>query len=285
MPMYWRTLIRVDELARRLDDCVVVDCRHDLTDPRYGPSAWADGHLPGAFFLHQDHDLAGVRTGTNGRHPLPERETLRRKLESIGLADGRQLVAYDENGGMMAARLWWLSRWLGHAEVAVLDGGLPAWVAAGHALTREAPTARARGTLTMRAPRTAQIDAAQLHAQLGSGRLRIVDARAPERWRGEVEPLDPVAGRIPGALNRPHTENLQADGRFKSPQALRAEFTALLDGRDANSIVHHCGSGVTACHNLLAMEIAGLPGAALYPGSWSEWCADPARPVAVGATN
>ncbi len=285
MPMYWRTLIRVDELARRLHDCVVVDCRHDLTDPQYGPAAWADAHLPGAFFLHQDHDLAGARTGTNGRHPLPERETLRRKLESIGLADGRQLVACDENGGMFAARLWWLSRWLGHPEVAVLDGGLPAWVAAGHALTREPPTPRPRGTLTLRAARTVQVDVAPLHAQLGTGQLRIVDARAPERWRGEVEPLDPVAGRIPGAVNRPHTENLQPDGRFKSPQALRAEFTTLLDGRDAGSLVHHCGSGVAACHNLLAMEIAGLPGAALYPGSWSEWCADPVRPVAVGAAD
>lgn len=282
MTMYWRTLIRVDELARHLDDCVVVDCRHDLTDPGYGPAAWARAHLPGAFFLHQDHDLAGPRTGANGRHPLPDRETLRRTLESIGLADGRQLVAYDETGGMMASRLWWLSRWLGHAEVAVLDGGLPAWREAGHALTTEPPSPRAPATLTLRPPRTAQVDAARLLAQLGTDRLRIVDARTPERWRGEVEPLDPVAGRIPGALNRPYTENLQPDGRFKTPQALRAEFLALLDGRPASAVVHQCGSGVTACHNLLAMEVAGLPGAMLYPGSWSEWCADPARPIAVG---
>ncbi|RIK94802.1 MAG: sulfurtransferase [Burkholderiales bacterium] len=283
MPMRWRTLIRVDELARRLDACVVVDCRHDLTDPAYGPAAWADAHLPGAFFLHQDHDLAGERTGTNGRHPLPERETLRRRLESIGLADGVQLVAYDENGGMYASRLWWLARWLGHPEVAVLDGGLPAWRAAGHALTREPPVARPRGALTLHAPRTAQVDAAQVLAQLRADRMRIVDARTPERWRGEVEPLDPVAGRIPGSVNRPYTENLQPDGRFKPAETLRAEFLALLDGREASALVHQCGSGVTACHNLLAMEIAGLPGAALYPGSWSEWCADPERPVAVGA--
>ncbi len=282
MPMRWRTLIRADELARRLDACVVVDCRHDLTDPTYGPAAWADAHLPGAFFLHQDHDLAGERTGTNGRHPLPERETLRHKLESIGLADGVQLVAYDENGGMYASRLWWLARWLGHPEVAVLDGGLPAWRAAGHALTREPPVAQARGALTLHAARTEQVDVAQVLAQLGDDRARIVDARTPERWRGEVEPLDPVAGRIPGSVNRPYTENLMPDGRFKSAEALRAEFDALLGGRDVRRLVHHCGSGVTACHNLLAMEIAGLPGAALYPGSWSEWCADPARPVAAG---
>jgi len=285
MPMRWRTVIRVDELARRLDACVIVDCRHDLTNPAYGPDVWADGHLPGAFFLHQDHDLAGERTGTNGRHPLPERETLRRTLESIGLADGVQLVACDENGGMYASRLWWLARWLGHPEVAVLDGGLSAWRAAGHALTREPPVAHARGALTLHSPRTAQVDSAQVLAQLGDDRVRIVDARTPERWRGEVEPLDPVAGRIPGALNRPYTENLQPDGRFKPAEALRAEFDALLDGRDASRLVHHCGSGVTACHNLLAMEIAGLPGAALYPGSWSEWCADRARPVAAGPGN
>ncbi len=283
MPMYWRTLIRVDELARRLDDCVVVDCRHELTDPAYGPAAWGEAHLPGAFFLHQDRDLAGERTGANGRHPLPDRESLRRTLESIGLADGRQLVAYDENGGMYASRLWWLSRWLGHAEVAVLDGGLPAWRAAGHALTREPPVARRTGTLSMRAPRTAQVGADELLAQLGGDRFRVVDARTPERYRGEIEPLDPVAGRIPGAWNRPYTENLLPDGRFKPAQVLRDEFRVLLDGRGAERLVHHCGSGVTACHNLLAMEYAGLPGAALYPGSWSEWCADPSRPVAVGA--
>ncbi|MCO5100977.1 MAG: sulfurtransferase [Burkholderiaceae bacterium] len=283
--MRWRTLIRVDELARRLDSCVVVDCRHDLTNPGYGPAAWAEAHLPGAFFLHQDHDLAGERNGANGRHPLPGRETLRRRLESIGLADGVQLVGYDETGGMYASRLWWLARWLGHPEVAVLDGGLPAWRAAGHALTREPPVARTRGALSLRAPRTAQLDAAQVLAQLGGTRMRIVDARTPERWRGEIEPLDPVAGRIPGSANRPYSENLQPDGRFKPADALRAEFLALLDGREASALVHHCGSGVTACHNLLAMEIAGLPGAALYPGSWSEWCADRARPVAVGPGN
>lgn len=280
--MYWRTLIRVDELARRLDACLVVDCRHDLTDPSYGPAAWAEAHLPGAFFLHQDHDLAGPCTGSNGRHPLPDRETLRGKLEAIGLSDDRQLVAYDENDGMYASRLWWLARWLGHAEVAVLDGGLSAWRAAGHAVTREPPRAPSPGTLRLRTTRTAQVDTAQVLAQLGNGRLRLIDARTPERWRGEVEPLDPVAGRIPGSINRPYTENLQADGHFKSPQILHAEFALLLENRDASPLVHHCGSGITACHNLLAMEVAGLSGAALYPGSWSEWCADPARPVATG---
>lgn len=280
--MRWTTLIRADDLAKHRESCVVVDCRHDLTDPAAGPALYEDGHIPGAFFLHQDHDLAGARTGRNGRHPLPDRETMRRKLEAIGLADGRQLVAYDDIGGMMAARLWWLARWLGHREAAVLDGGLQAWIAAGHRLDRQAPTARAAGTLTLRDPLVTTVDADTLLAQLGSGRFRIVDARTAERYRGEVEPLDPVAGRIPGAVNRPYPCNLREDGSFRPAPQLRQEFLALLDGHGPDWLVHHCGSGVTACHNLLAMEYAGLPGASLYPGSWSEWCADASRPVATG---
>ncbi|MBN9463920.1 MAG: sulfurtransferase [Burkholderiales bacterium] len=282
--MAWTTLIGVDELAAHLDDCVVVDCRHDLADPAYGPAAWAAGHLPGAFFLHQDSDLAGAKTGRNGRHPLPDREALRRRLEELGLRDGVQLVTYDDAGAMFAVRLWWLARWLGHAEAAVLDGGLPAWSAAGRPLSREPGRAHRRpGTLTLRAPRVAQVDAAAVLAGLGDAHRLVVDARAPERYRGEVEPLDPVAGHIPGAVNRPFQDNLRPDGRFKPAAELHREFAALLDGHDPASLVHHCGSGVSACHNLLAMELAGLPGGALYPGSWSEWCADPARPVATGA--
>ncbi|MBX3613096.1 MAG: sulfurtransferase [Burkholderiaceae bacterium] len=281
MPMSWTTVITADELAACLDQCLVVDCRHELTDPEVGPIAWSVGHIPGAFFLHQDFDLAGPKTGRNGRHPLPDRETLRRKLESIGLSDGRQLVAYDDSGGAFAVRLWWLARWLGHREVAVLDGGIQAWRKAGYPASREAPVARP-GTLTMREPLVAQIDADAVLAGLrGSARL-ILDARSPERFRGEVEPYDPVAGHIPGAVNRPFQANLRPDGRFKPAEVLRDEYLALLAGRDPSALVHQCGSGVTACHNLLAMEMAGLPGGALYPGSWSEWCADPSRPVATG---
>lgn len=281
--MAWTTLIGADELAACLDDCVVVDCRHDLADPAYGPAAWAAGHLPGAFFLHQDSDLAGAKTGRNGRHPLPDREALRRRLEELGLRDGVQLVSYDDAGAMFAVRLWWLARWLGHAEAAVLDGGLQAWSAAGRPLSREPGRARRPGALTLRAPLVTQVDAAAVLAGLGDAHRLVVDARAPERYRGEVEPLDPVAGHIPGAVNRPFQDNLRPDGRFKPAAELRREFAALLDGHDPASLVHHCGSGVSACHNLLAMELAGLPGGALYPGSWSEWCADPARPVATGA--
>jgi thiosulfate/3-mercaptopyruvate sulfurtransferase len=280
--MRWTTLISADELAARLDDCVVVDCRHDLTDPDSGPAAWSVGHLPGAFFLHQDFDLAGPKNGRNGRHPLPDRETLRRKLESIGLADGRQLVAYDDSGGAFAVRLWWLVRWLGHPEAAVLDGGIQAWRKAGYPVDRETPEPTYAGKLTTRAPLVSQVDSEAVLAAMQNRDRLIVDARTPERFRGEVEPFDPVAGRIPGAINRPLQRNLRPDGRFKPAEALREEYLALLGGRDPATLIHQCGSGVTACHNLLAMEMAGLHGGALYPGSWSEWCADPARPIATG---
>ncbi|RPH58802.1 MAG: sulfurtransferase [Burkholderiales bacterium] len=279
--MTWTTLITADELAANLDQCVVVDCRHDLTDPDSGPAAWSVGHIPGAFFLHQDFALAGAKNGRNGRHPLPDGETLRRRLESIGLSDGRQLVAYDDSGGAFAGRLWWLARWLGHREVALLDGGILAWRKAGYPVDRAQPVARP-GTLSMREPLVAAIDAGAVQAGLGDAGRLIVDARSPERYRGELEPFDPVAGRIPGAVNRPFQSNLRPDGRFKPAEVLREEYLALLAGRDPASLVHQCGSGVTACHNLLAMELAGLPGGALYPGSWSEWCADPSRPIATG---
>jgi len=280
--MPWTTLIGADELAANIDDCVVVDCRHDLTDPDGGPAAWSVGHLPGAFFLHQDFDLAGPKTGRNGRHPLPDREVLRRRLESIGLADQRQLVAYDDSGGAFAVRLWWLARWLGHREAAVLDGGIQAWRKAGYPVDRQQPTVRHGGALSMRDSLVAQVDTDTVLAALDRADRLIVDARTPERFRGDVEPFDPVAGRIPGAVNRPAQRNLRPDGRFKPAEALREEFTALLAGREPAALIHQCGSGVTACHNLLAMELAGLPGGALYPGSWGEWCADPARPVATG---
>ncbi len=279
--MSWTTVITADELAARLDQCLVVDTRHELTDPEVGPIAWSVGHIPGAFFLHQDFDLAGPKTGRNGRHPLPDRETLRRKLESIGLSDGRQLVAYDDSGGAFAVRLWWLARWLGHREAAVLDGGIQAWRKAGYPVSREAPVAHP-GTLTMREPLVAEVDADAVLAGLRNPVRLIVDARSPERFRGEVEPYDPIAGHIPGAVNRPFQGNLGPDGRFKAAEQLRAEYEQLLAGRDPASVVHHCGSGVSAVPNLIAMELAGLGQAALYAGSWSEWCADPARPVEKG---
>ena len=279
--MPWTTLISADELAGAIDHCTVIDTRHDLLDPAVGPAAYEAGHIPGASFLHQDHDLAGAKTGRNGRHPLPEREALAAKLRAAGLARGRQLVAYDAQGGMFAVRLWWLARWLGHAQVAVLDGGIEAWTRAGFPLSAEAPAKR-QGDFAIGESLVAEVDAGTVLANVAQRGRMVVDARAPERYRGEVEPLDPVAGHIPGAVNRPFQQNLRPDGRFKPAQVLRQEFDALLGGRPPESLIHHCGSGVTACHNLLAMELAGLPGGALYPGSWSEWCADPSRPVALG---
>ncbi len=282
------TLISVQELAERLDDCVVVDCRHDLARPEAGLAAYQAGHLPGAHFLHLDRELSGPLTGRNGRHPLPDPQVLSARLDDLGLAPGRQLVAYDSDGGMTAARLWWMARWLGHPEAAVLDGGLPAWIAAGLPVSVDEPKPPARpATRHARAaagpdqtPR--RVDAAALLANIDKPRWLVVDARAAERYRGEIEPIDARAGHIPGAINRPFKHNLRDDGRFKPGPVLRAEFESLIPGRRPEELVHSCGSGVTACHNLLAMAHAGLDGGALYPGSWSEWSADSSRPIETG---
>lgn len=276
------TLVDADELAAHLADWCVVDCRHDLLDLGYGRREYDAGHIPGAFFADIENDLSGAKTGTNGRHPLPRREDLVALFRRWGMNDDTQLIAYDAHGGQFAARLWWLARWLGHERVAVLDGGWQAWLAAGGPSSRELPT-RPPGAFTARAPRVEAVDAAHVLATRGDPKTLLIDARAPERYAGEQEPIDPVAGHIPGAVNRFWQANL-VDGRFKDPATLRTEYGALLVGRSPRDVVHQCGSGVTACHNLLAMEIAGLPGSRLYAGSWSEWIADPARPVARGRT-
>lgn len=277
------TLISAEELAARLDACVVVDCRHDLFAPAKGAADYAESHLPGAFFLSLDHDLAGPKgDGRSGRHPLPDPATLRARLESIGLTDARQLVVYDADNASFAGRLWWLARWIGHEAVAVLDGGLRAWREAGFPLSSETRPPPVPGRLSVRAPLERAASVGMLMADQSARSLRIIDARAPERWRGDTEPLDPVAGHIPGALNRPLQHNLRPDARFKPAEILRGEFARILAGHDPSHVVHSCGSGVSACHNLLAMRHAGLTGAWLYAGSWSEWCADPARPVARG---
>ncbi|MFM2069273.1 MAG: hypothetical protein RLZZ584_4182 [Pseudomonadota bacterium] len=272
-----------EHLARPGAALVLIDCSHDLAQPAAGRLAYAQGHLPGARFAHLDEDLSAPKTGRNGRHPLPAREDFARRLGAWGVRPGVPVVVYDRSGTMYAARLWWMLRWMGHAEVAVLDGGLPAWVAAGGELTTELPQPVADPAASAYPDRPsleATLDADTLLARLGQ--VTLIDARAAERYRGEVEPLDPVAGHIPGAVNRNFKDNLAADGRFLAPEALRAAFLPLVGDAGARPVVHQCGSGVTACHNLLAMAVAGLPGSALYPGSWSEWCADPARPVARG---
>ncbi|HYD96389.1 MAG TPA: sulfurtransferase [Noviherbaspirillum sp.] len=282
---YATTLICAEDLARHIHDAnwVVLDCRHDLANPDAGKTAYDAGHIPGAQFAHLDTDLSDKRPAPDGafrgRHPLPDRNAFVETLRRWGVNHGSQVIAYDAQGGMFAARLWWMLRWIGHEAVAVLDGGLQAWQAAGQPLSN-APVARPRGNVEPHAPLASTVSAADILANLANPARTVVDARAPDRFRGENETLDPVGGHIPGAKNRFFKDNLAPDGRFKPAAQLRQDFGALIDTPE-NSIMQ-CGSGVTACHNLLALEVAGLKGAALYPGSWSEWCADPARPVARG---
>jgi len=263
-------------------DMLVLDCSFDLADPAAGRRAHASGHIPGAIYVSLDDTLSSAKTGRNGRHPLPERATFARALAALGANAGTPIVACDNAGGMVAARLWWMLRWCGHAAASVLDGGIAAWQAAGGALETTAPSARPPGNFALRDSLVASVGHDALLAQLGSGERLVIDARAADRFRGENETLDPVGGHIPGAVNRVFRSNLGADGRFKAATELRAEFAAILGDRALTSVVSQCGSGVTACHNLLAMEVAGLPGAALYPGSWSEWCAQPGAPIATG---
>ncbi len=284
-------LLSVPELQALLDDpdLVVVDTRHDLADPAAGRIAFEQGHIPGARHAHLDDDLSGPRrprrSGAGqehdgGRHPLPDPQALRGRLETLGIGERTRLVAVDAQGGMFAARLWWLARWLGHADVAVLDGGLQAWQAAGLALEQGAAAPATRGTLPERPPlvRLAGID--DVVARLGDSTRPLIDARAPDRFRGENETLDPVGGHIPGARNRFFRDNLGPDGRFRSAQELAQAWSPLV-GDPARAVLY-CGSGVTACHNLLALEVAGLAGASLYAGSWSDWVSAPSRPVRQG---
>ena len=281
-----RTLVSTAVLAEHLHDpdWVVLDCRHDLLKPEAGRAEYEKSHIPGARFMHLDRDLAGPKTGTNGRHPLPDAATFAAKLGAAGISAGIQVIAYDAQEGTNASRLWWMLRWLGHDAVAVLDGGWPKWVREKRpctdAVPRPLPSAFAPGT---GAARGGWVDAAHVLSHLERQDMLIVDARSEERFRGEAEPIDPVAGRIPGAVCRFFRDNLDEKGCFRSPSELRADFDAILGAHRPEHAVNSCGSGVSACHNLLAMEIAGLTGGRLYPGSWSEWCADPARPVERGA--
>lgn len=267
-----------DWLAR---DVVVLDCSFDLADASLGERQYREAHLPGAHYVHLERDLSGAKQGPDGRfrgrHPLPTREACAATAGALGIAPATPVVVYDRQGAMYAVRAWWLLRWLGHAAVTVLDGGLPAWQAAGGAVDARPPTARPLPPYPLRKPLVATVDAAQVAQSLG--RVVLLDARAPERFRGEVEPLDAQAGHIPGALNRFFKDNLGPDGRFKPPDRLRAELAPLLGSPSAQAI-HYCGSGVTACHNVLAAEAAGWAGGVLYAGSWSEWSSDSSRAIA-----
>lgn len=275
-------LISGEQLASHLNDpgWRIFDCRHQLADVEFGAKAYAEGHLPGAFFLNLDRDLASAMNGRNGRHPLPDPRRLATTLGAAGVGPKTQVVVYDDAGGMIAGRLWWLLRWLGHERVAVLDGGIGQWVKEGRPLSTERPvSAPAVFAETIRL-RDWVVGADELLANIDRDELCLVDARAADRFRGENETLDPVGGHVPGARNRFFRDNLDERGLFRPADELRREFLALLTGADPARAVMMCGSGVSACVNLLAMEVAGLPGARLYAGSWSEWCSDPSRPVA-----
>lgn len=278
--MSYTTLVDVATLRAHLDDpnWLVVDVRHLLSDTAYGERVYAEEHIPGAVFLHCDRDLSGAMTGCNGRHPLPDPEKLAQRLGEIGIGTAMQVVVYDDAQGMIAGRLWWLLRWLGHDAVALLDGGLQAWQAASGAMTSLLPTLEPRAFVAR--PQDLKVHADYVLERIETPHMRLVDARGPDRFRGENETIDPVGGHIPGAVNRFFKDNLLPDGRFKPAAQLRAEWLAVLAGSPPDLVIHQCGSGVSACLNMVAMEIAGLPGSRLYAGSWSEWCADPGRPVA-----
>jgi len=277
--MSFRTLISTAVLAAHLEDpYVVIDCRFKLDDEDWGRREYEAGHIPGAVYAHLGIDLSGPMTGTNGRHPLPDSEALAKTFGRFGIEDGVQVVAYDQDNGMYASRLWWLLRWAGHDAAAVLDGGMAKWKAEGRPTTSGIETHEPR-TFVASPRRDLAVDVSRMQSLLHDRSWRFVDARAGERYRGEVEPIDKTAGHIPGAVNRPFTTNVAEDGTYRTPEALRASLRESLGDTPPDHVVCYCGSGVTACANLLALEHAGLTGAKLYGGSWSEWSSDPARPV------
>lgn len=273
-------LVSAAQLAQHLNDpqWFIFDCRHDLMDTGKGERLYRAGHIPGAHFANVDIDLSGEKNGRNGRHPLPSPAAFTAFMSRHGVTNTSMVVAYDDVGGQFASRLWWLARWIGLSNVALLDGGLPKWTADGHALSTDVPHATP-AALRGNADPLMLWSAEEVLAHLNDPQFALIDARTAERYRGDVEPIDPVAGHIPGALNRFYKENLNADLTLRPAADLAREFTALAPGVRSENVIHQCGSGVTACMNIFAMEYAGLPGARLYPGSWSEWVSDPSRPV------
>lgn len=284
--MAYTSLISADQLQQLLaagESPLLLDCSFDLMTPSAGRVAYEAAHIPGAQHADLDHDLSADGSNdaaSGGRHPLPSRATFSARLSAWGLNPGQQVVVYDRQGVTFAARAWWMLKWCGHNEVAVLDGGFAAWQAGGGDVETGTAAASTQGRFTLGESHVQVRGARDVLRHLGSGGQTVLDARAAARYRGETEPLDPVAGHIPGALNRPFTDNLLPDGRLKPADKLREEFLALLAGRDPATVVHQCGSGVTAIPNLLAMEVAGLGQTALFPGSWSEWCNTPGMPCA-----
>jgi thiosulfate/3-mercaptopyruvate sulfurtransferase len=274
------TLVDGATLATHLSDPLwaTVDCRFMLTDSGWGSREYLARHIPGATYAHLEKDLSGELNGHNGRHPLPDPDALKRVLGGLGIATGVQVVAYDQDNGMFASRLWWLLRWIGHEDAAVLDGGFARWIVEQRPVSSGIETRPARSF--MGAPRPEMVADIHSVARMSArGSAGLIDVRAPERYRGEIEPIDRVPGHIPGAVNDHFMQNVDERGSFRDPQSLRARLKTVLGSARSDEAVCYCGSGVTACHTLLALELAGLPGARLYPGSWSEWSSDPSRGV------
>jgi thiosulfate/3-mercaptopyruvate sulfurtransferase len=283
----YTTLIQVAELAALVShapaeaDIVILDCRHELSRPEWSDRAYAEGHIPLALQAHLERHLSGPVTAESGRHPLPDAAKFAETLSAWGIDNSVQVVAYDQGNGVYASRAWWLLRWMGHAGIAVLDGGFAAWQESGLPVSQE-PAARTVREFVPNVASGAALSTAEVQQALARAEVALVDARGADRFAGENETLDPVAGHVPGASNRPFAKNVDARGRFLPAAELRRQWTDVLANRDPAQVVAMCGSGVSACHNLLALEIAGFPGARLYPGSWSEWIRDPRRPIARG---
>lgn len=277
----YTTLVSTDQLARHLDDWAIIDCRFDLQNEQWGPDEYRAAHIPGAVYASLNDDLSGERTGSNGRHPLPEIDALTATLGRLGIDRTTQVVAYDQDAGSYASRLWWLLRYAGHDAVAVVDGGWAKWVREGRPTRSGEETRPARQYEAVVRP-ALRVDVGNVVSHLDEPGRLLIDARAPERFEGRSETIDRVAGHIPGAVNHFFKQNLAADGTLLPPEVVRANLLRVLGGQPAEQVVMYCGSGVTACQNLLAMAHAGLPGARLYVGSWSEWSSDPARPVETG---
>ena len=277
------TLVSTDLLAGHLNDSrwLIADCRYNLKDEGWGGAQYASGHIPGAVYVSLAKNLSGPRTGSNGRHPLPSPETMAATFARLGMGDDTQVVAYDQDAGSFASRLWWMLRYLGHDAAAVLDGGFAKWMREGRPL-RSGHERRTASAFTPRIRAGVRLTVDEVAARLGDPSVLLVDARSPERFEGRPDPLDVVPGHIPGASNRHYRDNIGADGTMRPARELQADFARVLQGHAPADVVMYCGSGVTACHNLLAMEHAGIHGARLFPGSWSEWEADPERPVERG---
>ena len=283
--MGYSTIIDTETLFQHRDDpsFVIVDCRFKLDDEPWGRKAFEEGHIAGASYASLDRDLSGPKTGKNGRHPLPDAAALIETFQRLGIGSGVQVVAYDQDTGMYASRLWWLLRWMGHDQAAVLDGGFARWVAEGRPIATGPSSQPRPAAVFVGRPRPAMVaDLGQVERLAHDPEWRLIDARAPERFRGDVEPIDRVPGRIPGASNHFFKNNLDEAGKFHAPEQLRAQLVEAIGGVRPDHVICYCGSGVTACHDLLALEHAGIRGARLYPGSWSEWSSDPDRPVERG---